>query len=180
MLAAAFDSRRFSKACSVFNARSFPQFGELSVTHSSERIAFSPALFKPRLAIQPDASSSEKLSNISSDRLPSSTAHTGQTGARGPSGQSVLVLLGSREQCLEFPLIGTKRTSLRHVAAYNVSRMSAFRVKRTPHESAIGTHRTLLLGNARLYRSADGSVMLIHTLWISRLSRGTCSRSRIP
>ena len=55
---------------SVFNARSFPQFGELSVTHSSERIAFSPALFKPRLAIQPDASSSEKLSNISSDGLP--------------------------------------------------------------------------------------------------------------
>ena len=31
---------------SVFNARSFPQFGELSVTHSSERIAFSPALFE--------------------------------------------------------------------------------------------------------------------------------------
>ena len=121
-----------------------------------------------------------RSSNISSDGLPSSTAHTGQTGARGPSGQSVLVLLGSREQCLEFPLIGTKRTSLRHVAAYNVSRMSAFRVKRTPHESAIGTHRTLLLGNARLYRSADGSGMLIHTLWISRLSRGTCSRSRIP
>jgi hypothetical protein len=114
---------------SVFNARSFPQFGELSVTHSSERVAFSPALFKPRLAIQPDASSSEKLKNISSDGLPSSTAHTGQTGARGPSGQSVLVLLGSREQCLEFPLIGTKRTSLRHVAAYNVSRMSAFRGK---------------------------------------------------
>ena len=40
------------------------------------------------------------------------------------------------------------------------SRKSGHRI-----ETAIGTHRTLLR-NACLYRSADGSGMLIHTLWI--------------
>ena len=123
MLAAAFDSRGFTKACSVFNARSFPQFGELSVTHLSERVAFSPALFKPRLAIQPDASSSEKLSNISSDGLPSSTAHPGQTRVE---------VLPDNQFGSAISLIGEADTQ----ACGGLQRqpMSAFGIKRTPHD----------------------------------------------